>query len=182
MTGVQPTFINGLIDASLKSSGLCPLIPKMWVEHGFDRIQNAPVYSLDWLLIYVIWRLFEKCFQVFKSWNSAGITEWPPSDPHFIGNPARKIASFAINKAANIASFTKGDKLYIFVHILLYIQVFRILHFNRSYFRKGPVIIWDVPHGYNVNQSTLKAQNPNLKDKPMLGEINLDKYLNFFRP
>ena len=43
MTGVQLTFINGLIGASLKSPGLCPLIPQMWVEHGSDWIQNASV-------------------------------------------------------------------------------------------------------------------------------------------
>ena len=39
---VQLTFIIELIDASLKYLGLCPLIPKMWVEHGSDRISNAP--------------------------------------------------------------------------------------------------------------------------------------------
>ena len=38
MTGVQLNVINGLIDAFVNSPGLCPLIPKMWVEHGSDRI------------------------------------------------------------------------------------------------------------------------------------------------
>ena len=37
ITGVQVTFINGLTDAYLKSAGLCPLIPQMWVEHGSDH-------------------------------------------------------------------------------------------------------------------------------------------------
>ena len=40
---VQLTFIIELIDASLKNRGLCPLILKMWVEHGSGWISNAPV-------------------------------------------------------------------------------------------------------------------------------------------
>ena len=40
---VELTFIIELNDASLKYPGQCPLIPKMWLEHGSDRISNAPV-------------------------------------------------------------------------------------------------------------------------------------------
>ena len=61
---LQMTFLNGLIDASLKSTGLCPLIPKMWVEHGSDRIQNAPVPRVA--PIGPIMDKFTKCNNLFK--------------------------------------------------------------------------------------------------------------------
>ena len=46
LSNFNSNSLNGLIGASLISPGHCPLIPKMSVEHGSDRIQNAPVLDV----------------------------------------------------------------------------------------------------------------------------------------